>query len=168
MRIFARRERPHPGAQLSLFETRDGWRYSLWATNQPTSWTGWRADPAYIDAAYRVHARVEDRIRTGKDCGLGRFPSHDVGINSACLATAGIAATWPWANTIVIAWARITALPHAPVTSAKPSHRSRKEPGGPWNRGHPARQPGHCHTHPAKSRSIKPPPHTATAHDASA
>jgi hypothetical protein len=25
MRVFARRERPHPGAQLSLFETHDGW-----------------------------------------------------------------------------------------------------------------------------------------------
>ena len=95
-----------------------------------------------------------------KDCGLGRFPSHDFGINSAWLAAAGIAATllawlrhlaldadlakaepkaalphparhgpmarsgrhrrlriaatWPWANAIVIAWARITALPQAP------------------------------------------------------
>jgi hypothetical protein len=29
MRIFARRERPHPGAQLSLFEEAGGWRYSL-------------------------------------------------------------------------------------------------------------------------------------------
>jgi len=32
MRIFARRERPHPGAQLSLFEAEDGWRY-------PPTWT---------------------------------------------------------------------------------------------------------------------------------
>ena len=67
MRIFVRRERPHPGAQLSLFETGDGWRYSLWATNLPATLTGWRSNPAYIDAAHRVHARVEDRIRTGKD-----------------------------------------------------------------------------------------------------
>jgi hypothetical protein len=29
MRVFARRERPHPGAQLTLFEAEDGWRYSL-------------------------------------------------------------------------------------------------------------------------------------------
>jgi len=28
MRVFARRERPHPGAQLSLLEAADGWRYS--------------------------------------------------------------------------------------------------------------------------------------------
>ena len=40
MRVFARRERPHPGAQLSLFETADGWRYSLWATNLPADTQG--------------------------------------------------------------------------------------------------------------------------------
>jgi hypothetical protein len=28
MRVFARRERPHPGAQLTLFEAEDGWRYT--------------------------------------------------------------------------------------------------------------------------------------------
>ena len=62
MRVFARRERPHPGAQLSLFETADGWRYSLWATNLPAGTRGWRGQCAYADAAHRVHARVEDVI----------------------------------------------------------------------------------------------------------
>jgi hypothetical protein len=103
MRIFARRERPHPGAQLTLFEADDGWRYSLWATNLPTSLRGWRANPAYIDAAHRVHARVEDGIRTGKDCGIGHFPSHDFAINSAWLAAALIAAT-------LLAWLRLLTL----------------------------------------------------------
>ncbi len=74
MRVFARRERPHPGAQLSLFEAADGWRYSLWITNLPAATKGWRGQCAYIDAAHRVHARVEDVIRTGKATGLGRFP----------------------------------------------------------------------------------------------
>lgn len=37
MRIIARREKPHPGAQLSLFEAADGWRYQLLATNTPTN-----------------------------------------------------------------------------------------------------------------------------------
>ena len=37
MRVFARRERPHPGAQLTLFEAEDGWRYSLWVTNLPAA-----------------------------------------------------------------------------------------------------------------------------------
>jgi Transposase DDE domain group 1 len=74
MRVFARRERPHPGAQLSLLEAADGWRYSLWVTNLPATTKGWRGQCAYIDAAHRVHARVEDVIRTGKDTGLGHFP----------------------------------------------------------------------------------------------
>ena len=56
MRIFARREKPHPGAQLSLFEEADGWRYSLWVSNLPAALRGWRAQLAYIDAAHRVHA----------------------------------------------------------------------------------------------------------------
>jgi hypothetical protein len=73
-RIFARRERPHPGAQLSLFEAADGWRYSLWVTNLPATTKSWRGQRAYIDAAHRVHARVEDVIRTGKDTGLGHSP----------------------------------------------------------------------------------------------
>ena len=77
MRVFARRERPHPGAQLSLFETAGGWRYSLWATNLPADTRGWRGQCAYADAAHRVHARVEDVIRTGKDTGLGHFPYVD-------------------------------------------------------------------------------------------
>lgn len=74
MRIFARRERPHPGAQLTLFEADDGWRYALWATNRPATARGWLSQPAYIGAAHRVHARVEDAIRTGKDPGSASSP----------------------------------------------------------------------------------------------
>ena len=103
MRIFARRERPHPGAQLSLFETADGWRYSLWATNLPAATRGWRGQCAYADAAHRVHARIEDVIRTGKDTGLGHFPSRDYGINQSWLDAAMTAC-------ILLAWLRLTAL----------------------------------------------------------
>ena len=103
MRVFARRERPHPGAQLSLFEAGDGWRYSLWVTNLPATLRGWRANPAYIDAAHRVHARVEDGIRTGKDCGIGRFPSQQMAMNKAWFTAALIAAT-------LLAWLRLLAL----------------------------------------------------------
>lgn len=34
-RVIVRRERPHPGAQLSVFEETDGWRYTTFATNTP-------------------------------------------------------------------------------------------------------------------------------------
>jgi Transposase DDE domain group 1 len=103
MRVFARRERPHPGAQLSLFEEADGWRYSLWVTNLPARLRGWRGQLAYIDAAHRVHARVEDCIRTGKDCGIGKFPSHDLAVNTAWMALSLTAAT-------LLAWLKLLAL----------------------------------------------------------
>jgi hypothetical protein len=74
MRIFARRERPHPGAQLTLFEAEDGWRYTLWVTNRPASTRGWRGQPACIDAAHRVHARAEDAIRTAKTAASASTP----------------------------------------------------------------------------------------------
>jgi hypothetical protein len=112
MRIFARRERPHPGAQLTLFEAEDGWRYSLWVTNLPARQQGWRANPAYIDAAHRVHARVEDAVRTGKDTGIGKFPSHAFTLNQAWLAAAMIAAT-------LLAWLRLLAL-DGPLAKAEP------------------------------------------------
>ena len=103
MRVFARRERPHPGAQLTLFEAEDGWRYSLWVTNRPTATKGWLGQNAYIDAAHRVQARVEDAILTGKDTGLGHFPSFDYGVNQAWLAAAMIAS-------ILLAWLKLLAL----------------------------------------------------------
>jgi hypothetical protein len=40
MQIFTRRERPHPGAQLTLLEAEDGWRYTLWVTNRPANARG--------------------------------------------------------------------------------------------------------------------------------
>jgi hypothetical protein len=103
MRVFARRERPHPGAQLSLFETADGWRYSLWAANLPAETRGWRGQCAYADAAHRVHARVEDVIRTAKDTGLGHLFSRDYNISQAWLDAAMTAC-------ILLAWLKLLAL----------------------------------------------------------
>ena len=103
MRIFARRERPHPGAKLSLFEHQDGYRYQLWVTNLPATTKGWRGQNAYIDAAHRGHARVEDAIRTGKQTGISRFPSHNYTFNQAWLTAAMIAQ-------ILLAWLKLLAL----------------------------------------------------------
>jgi hypothetical protein len=80
MRVFVRRERPHPGAQLDLIEERDGWRYTCFATDTGAGQLAW------LDARHRSHARVEDRIRCGKDTGLGKFPSKLFAINQAWLA----------------------------------------------------------------------------------
>jgi hypothetical protein len=86
MRVIARRERPHPGAQLSLFEEHDGYRYQAFATN-----TG-RGQLAFLEARHRAHARVEDRIKAAKDTGLGRLPSREYAINQAWVQIAAVAA----------------------------------------------------------------------------
>ena len=41
MRVIVRRERPHPGAQLSLLEEADGWRYQAFATKPGSD--SWRS-----------------------------------------------------------------------------------------------------------------------------
>jgi len=97
MRVLVRRERPHPGAQLSLFEERDGHRYQAMATNTTVG------QLAFLEARHRAHARVEDRIRHAKDSGLGRFPSREFAINMAWTVITAIAAD-------LVAWLRLLAL----------------------------------------------------------
>jgi hypothetical protein len=77
MRVIVRRERPHPGAQLSLFEEHDGWRYTAFVTNTQVG------APQWLEAGRHAHARVEDRSRCAKDTGLGRLPSREFAINAA-------------------------------------------------------------------------------------
>jgi Transposase DDE domain group 1 len=97
MRVIVRRERPHPGAQLSLFEEADGWRYTAFVTNTTVGALQW------LEARHRAHARVEDRIRCAKDTGLRRLPSREFAINAAWCVAAAIAAD-------LIAWLQIHAL----------------------------------------------------------
>ena len=86
MRVIVRREKPHPGAGLTLFEAADGWRYQALATNTTAGQLG------FLEARHRAHARVEDRIRVAKDTGLGRLPSREFAINQAWVQIAAIAA----------------------------------------------------------------------------
>ena len=84
-RLICRRERPHPGAQLDLFDTIEGWRHQVFACDAPVGGGG---SIQYLEVRHRGHARVEDRIRTGKDCGFGRFPSRQFAINQAWMELA--------------------------------------------------------------------------------
>jgi hypothetical protein len=83
-RLICRRERPHPGAQLSLFDTINGMRHQVFATD--TAHGG--GSVQFLEVRHRAHARVEDRIRTGKSTGFGRFPSRQFAINAAWLELA--------------------------------------------------------------------------------
>jgi len=66
-RAICRRERPHPGAQLS-FTDDNGYRFQVFITNQQ----GVRIER--LEQLQRHHAVVEDRIRCGKDTGLANLP----------------------------------------------------------------------------------------------
>ena len=86
LRVVVRRELPHPGATLDAFEIRDGYRYQAFTTNTA------RGQLAFLEARHRAHARVEDRIRTGKDTGIGHLPSRHNHINQVWVELALIAA----------------------------------------------------------------------------
>lgn len=76
------------GCPAVPFEPADRWRYSLWVTNRPATTRG-RAGAAHLpDAAHRAHPQVEDRVRTGKDRGNGKFPSTALTRDKAWLAAA--------------------------------------------------------------------------------
>ena len=66
-RAICRRERPHPGAQLT-FTDHQGWRFQVFITNQQGE------DIALLEARHRARARCEDCIRCAKETGLRAFP----------------------------------------------------------------------------------------------
>jgi hypothetical protein len=106
MRVVVRRERPHPGAQLTLFEERDGWRYTAFVTNTQVGALQW------LEARHRAHARVEDRTRCAKDTGLRRLPSREFAINQAWCTAAAIAVD-------LIAWLQLIGL-NSDLAKAEP------------------------------------------------
>jgi Transposase DDE domain group 1 len=73
-RVIVRRERPHPGAQLS-FTDHDGYRFQAILTDQ--------ADPniQILERRHRQRARVEDRIRDDKNTGLAKLPFKAFALN---------------------------------------------------------------------------------------
>ena len=77
-RAIVRRERPHPGAQLS-FTDHGGHRFQVTLTDQQGS------DIAEIERRHRARANVEDRIRNAKQTGLDKLPFRDFEHNAVWL-----------------------------------------------------------------------------------
>ncbi len=98
-RLICRRERPHPGAQLSLFDTSEGFRHTCFITNA----SALHFDAAALECRHRGHARVEDRVRCWKDCGLQNLPFASFTQNLAWVATSLVAGA-------LIAWTQMTCL----------------------------------------------------------
>jgi hypothetical protein len=109
MRVIARRERPHPGAQLRLTD-HNGWRITCFATN--TRGPGWTL--AALEVRHRQRARCEDRIRALKDTGLRNLPFHGYAQNRIWLEVVALAAD-------LLAWTQTLAFDqHEPARRWEP------------------------------------------------
>jgi len=106
MRVIARRERPHPGAQLRLTDE-DGWRITVFATNT----VGGRL--ADLEVRHRRRARAEDRIRGLKDTGLTNLPLQAFAKNQIWLELACLAYE-------LLTWTQLLAWPDQPARSWEP------------------------------------------------
>lgn len=106
MRVIARRERPHPGAQLRLTDA-EGWRITLFATSTAG---GQLAD---LELRHRQRARAEDRIRALKDSGLRNLPLHDLAQNRIWLELVLVAAD-------LLSWTQTLALHDSPARRWEP------------------------------------------------
>jgi hypothetical protein len=80
-RLICRRERPHPGAQLS-FSDHDGHRFQCFITDQQDE------DIAALEATHRCHAQVEDCVKTLKTTGASHLPFGSFAANAAWLELA--------------------------------------------------------------------------------
>ena len=67
-RLIVRRERPHPGAQLSVLDCETGYRHTAFITDQQD------ADIAALELRHRRRAKVEDAIRVAKETGMRKMP----------------------------------------------------------------------------------------------
>ena len=104
-RLILRKERPHPGAQLTFTDV-DGHRITAFLTDTPRGVIPGQA--AGLELRHRQHARVEDRIRQGKAAGLRNFPCRGWEENSAWLEAVLAAAD-------LVCWAKLICF--APVPS---------------------------------------------------
>ena len=95
-RLIVRRERPHPGAQFTIFDEH-GYRHTCFLTDQAGQ------DIAALEVRHRGRARVEDSIRAGKDTGMRNLPHHAFEHNQTWLETSLIAQD-------LLAWMKLICL----------------------------------------------------------
>ena len=148
-RAIARREYPHPGAQLT-FTDLEGRRYQVFITDLDDP------DIAYLEALHRGRGRAEKRICDAKDTGLSNLPSANFTINTAWTQLVLIAQD-------LLAWTTLLCLdgelatrgtetsPLLPPPRCRHHHPQRPPPPAPHRRrlamGRPARRRVHSRAH---------------------
>jgi Transposase DDE domain group 1 len=110
MRVIARKERPHPGAQLRITDV-DGHRTP---PSPPTPAPGGPGTQLPdLELRHRRRARCEDRIRAAKDTGLTNLPLHDLDQNRIWCAIIALACE-------LTAWTQMLALTGHPARRWEP------------------------------------------------
>jgi hypothetical protein len=110
MRVIARVERPHPGAQLRITD-HDGNRVTAFATNTAPGGAGTQI--AALELRHRRRARCEDRIRAAKDTGLRNLPLHGFDQNRIWCAVVQLACE-------LIAWTQMLGFATHPARRWEP------------------------------------------------
>jgi hypothetical protein len=82
-RVIVRRERPHPGAQLSFTDV-DGHRFQATLTDLA-------GDAVELERLHRARANAEDRVRAAKQTGLENLPFREFALNAVWLELSLIA-----------------------------------------------------------------------------
>jgi hypothetical protein len=109
LRWIVRRVKPsrRQMRNLTAYEKKTGWRYSIICTNIPDSGIGsvpGSHHPQYVDVVHREHAVVETSgVRTAKAMGLRGLPSKSWQVNCGWVIAANIAAD-------LAAWTRLLGL----------------------------------------------------------
>ena len=116
--MIARRERPHPGAQLRITDAH-GW------SHHPVRHQHHRGRLADLEVRHRMRARAEDRIRTLKHTGLTNLPLQAFGKNEIWLELAALAYE-------LMTWTQLLAWPDHPARTGNPN-----DYACAWNRDGP-------------------------------
>jgi hypothetical protein len=134
-RLLCRRERPHPGAQLSLFDTVEGFRHQAVLTDQANP------DVAALELRHRQRAQAENVIRDAKACGLANLPFDDVVNNDTwCRLVAAAVNLLAWARRLTLTGPLRRATPKTIRyrllhTAGRLTHRNRRldlDAAWPW------------------------------------
>ncbi len=107
-RVIVRKERPHPGAQLSLFDIEAGLRHTAFICAPAGAEQHDGRPIAVLELRQRRHARIEDRIRQAKAAGLRNLPCKQAAENHAWLECVLAAAD-------LVAWSKLICFSDDPV-----------------------------------------------------
>ncbi|WP_406163916.1 hypothetical protein OG806_48470 [Streptomyces sp. NBC_00882] len=138
MRLIVRRVKPsrRDAKKLTTFEKRTGSRYQIIATNIPAH-HGLSGVPGFgqvwfLDALYRDHAEVEDRIKAIKRIGLGLLPSKSWQLNAAWILAGGSRSTRGSTTAVCCSKSTATSPARAPPRRSSATHFARSPRPRAW------------------------------------